>query len=373
MTVEHISELLEDLTERNKELNCLYNLEEILKDFEASYENIFERIIEIIPGGWRYSEICKARITYGDITVESWGIKNTELKQAAFITAEGEKIGEIQVYYIKPVKQEKGIFLTEERKLINSIAEKIGNYIAYKKLKEYIKKIDGDSMKKTKIPAKEEKLISWLKEQNLSEKEIQQMTRVKIVFKKGENICKQGSFATYIMLLTEGLTRASLEGTQERGFNYKISKPFSFIGLSTLYGDNYYHFSTSAIIPSTLYLIDRKDFDDIVKSNPGFASSIMGWYCKNFKLVYNKLSCIANKQALGKIAETLIYLSSEVFESERIDNSISRRDIAELSGMSTESAVRILSELKKDNIIRITSQCIEIADMKLLKTISSAG
>ncbi|MBT4728131.1 MAG: winged helix-turn-helix domain-containing protein, partial [Bacteroidetes bacterium] len=48
-------------------------------------------------------------------------------------------------------------------------------------------------------------------------------------------------------------------------------------------------------------------------------------------------------------------------------------DMAELAGMSTESAVRVLSELKKDKVINIHHKGIEIVNMKLLQTLSKVG
>ncbi|MBN2683582.1 MAG: Crp/Fnr family transcriptional regulator [Bacteroidales bacterium] len=373
MKEENIPELLEDLNERNKELNCLYSVEEVLKDVETEKTEVFNKIIEIIPSGWRYSDICKARLIFDDITVDSPNLKITELKQYSDIIIDGKKRGELQVYYIKPVKQEKGIFLAEERKLITSLSEKIGNYLSYKQLKEYVNSLEQQKTGNIQRSGKEEKLKTWLKEQHLTEAEINHFMKVKISFKKGETICKQGSFSTYIMMLAEGLSKASLESAMEKSFTYKINKPYAFIGLSTLYGDSYYNFSATALVPSTVYLIDRTIFDQIVKTNTKFGHTLMMWYCRNFKLVYSRLGCIANKQAIGRIAETLIYLSEEVFENKIIDNVISRKDIAELAGMSTEGAVRVLSELKKDGTIKTGPRGIEIIDRKLLKTLSLAG
>ncbi|HRU69377.1 MAG TPA: helix-turn-helix domain-containing protein, partial [Bacteroidia bacterium] len=87
----------------------------------------------------------------------------------------------------------------------------------------------------------------------------------------------------------------------------------------------------------------------------------------------NRMSCLANKQALGRIADILLYLSEKIFNGQLIENIISRKDIAELAGMSTESAVRILSELNRDKIIKIVNKGIEISNLALLKKLSIAG
>ncbi len=59
------SELFSTLHERAKELNCLYNVEEILSNFHLSLEEVFRRAIKVIPPGWQYPEYCQVQILYG--------------------------------------------------------------------------------------------------------------------------------------------------------------------------------------------------------------------------------------------------------------------------------------------------------------------
>ncbi|MBT6685850.1 MAG: Crp/Fnr family transcriptional regulator [Bacteroidetes bacterium] len=363
----------EDLNKRNKEIDCIYKVDEILKKFDNPIEEIFKLLLKIIPQAWRFPEICKIRINYNSLIVSDENLVETDLKQIAPISTEDQAVGEIQLYYIKTVKSEKGIFSIEEQKLLNTIAEKIGNFILYKKLRKSITKIDKEKKLNFQEQNTSEKLLNWLKSLKLSNDEISQFTRIKINFRKNETICKQGAIASYIMILEEGLTKNFLEGNHDKGVNFKIVKPFDFIGLSSMFGDKRYHFSGSTLVASKIFLIDAEVFLNTIKNNYEFAKIVMNWYCSTINDHLQRLSCIANKQALGRIAEILIYLTNDVFENSTIDQSISRKDIAELAGMSTESAVRILSELKNDKIIKITKSGIEITNPKLLNSISLAG
>lgn len=56
--------VLEILKERAKELNCLYQVEEVLSNRQLSMPEIFEEIVRIIPSGWQFPDICQARIVY---------------------------------------------------------------------------------------------------------------------------------------------------------------------------------------------------------------------------------------------------------------------------------------------------------------------
>jgi CRP/FNR family transcriptional regulator len=84
------------------------------------------------------------------------------------------------------------------------------------------------------------------------------------------------------------------------------------------------------------------------------------------------MSSIANKQSLGRLAETILYLSNTIFEGDIITNNVSRKDIAELAAISTESAVRFLSDFKKDGVIHILPNRIEILKKEVLEMISNS-
>ena len=371
---ENIKTIINDLNERTKELNCVYSVDEVLKDINSDLEVVFLKLIDIIPSGWRYSEICRIEITCENIVYASDGLIKTDLKQVAKIQLEDKLIGEIQLYYIKPIKLDKGIFLPEEQRLLNMIAKKISDFILYKKLRDTIQSLDTQAnlIIDEKING-HQKHVDWLYSFGLNDAEIEQITKVQIRFRKGETICKQGAISSYIMIMSEGLVKAYIEGIMERTYNFALIKPFDFIALSSLYGKGFYNFSATAMIPSTLYLIDKATFIKLMQQNPVFAAKIMGYFCDNFELAFNKLSLLAFKQSLGRVAEILRYLMDDIFGNKLIPNTITRKDIAELAGISTENAVRILSELKSDNIINIQTTGIEILQPQLLKTFSIAG
>jgi CRP/FNR family transcriptional regulator len=369
-----LESLINNLNERNKELNCLYKVDDLFKNTEQPLENLLKDLMDIIPYGFRYSDICAIKINYGELEVASSRFKDTALKMQVPITVEDKPQGHITVVYTKTIKSEKGIFLTEEHKLLKTIAEKLGNFILYQQMRASLEQLSQENQfSDANKTQSRQKLVNWLYEYNLTKDEVEKLTQFKVNFKKGETICKQGAITSYVMLLAEGLTKNYLEGNQEKGFNFKIVTPFDFIGLTSLYGNNRYLFSGTALTPSTIYMIEKPVIKEIIGNNPDFAAGIMGWFSRTTEYHLKRLSCIANKQSLGRISEILLYLMEDVFSSEFIPSSISRKDIAELAGMSTESAVRMLSELKKDEIISVTNRGIQIQNVHLLKTLSMAG
>jgi len=368
----NIKTVLHSLNERTKELNCLYLVDEILQDFNLPLESVFSKLNEVIPKSMQYVDICRTCIIYDNKEYVNETFKKTELKLSAQSFSDGKKI-EVCVYYIKPVKIEhRTIFLSEEHKLINTVTEKIARYIEYRQLRDMLnKKMASSETKSDIIPTGN--LETWLKSFSLSSDNIQQITRVKIIFRKGETICKQGSLTNHIMLLSEGLTKIYLESSHDRNFIIKIAKPFDFIGLSSLYGENTYTFSASALVPCSVYLVEKETLKNIFFKNPDFAYQAMKWFSQNFSLLLDKMSSVSNKQSLGRMSDVLLYLAKDIFSNNTIEGCISRKDIAELAGLSTESAVRILSDFKSDSIVTLNRNEIQIVNEELLRTISMSG
>ena len=206
-----------------------------------------------------------------------------------------------------------------------------------------------------------------------SELEFINQNKTQILYRKGENICKQGAFASYVLYISEGLVKLYLESPQNKNINLKILKTSEYIGLSSIYADNIYHYSTIALKDSVICLIEKDSFRKLLAGNGHFASEIIKWYCKNEKQLFNKIQGLGNKQMHGRLADTLIYLCNENYQEEKVFPYLSRKDIAEFAGLSTESAVRILTELKNENIIDIAGRNIKILNPDLLKDISRRG
>jgi CRP/FNR family transcriptional regulator, polysaccharide utilization system transcription regulator len=82
-----------------------------------------------------------------------------------------------------------------------------------------------------------------------------------------------------------------------------------------------------------------------------------------------KIICLNQKNVRGRIAESLLSLK-DFYGDKSFRLSITRKELGEMSGISEENTVRILTELRKDGIVGIEGRKIEILDMPLLRKIS---
>jgi predicted nucleotidyltransferase len=134
---DRVADILLALQERAKELSCLYRIEEIINREELSLEEVFGAVIEAIPPGWQYPDVCAARIEYNDTVFAPAGFEPTEWLQKAGIHVFGNAVGTVEVYYTEHMPAaDHGPFLREETKLLESIADRLGSCLVHRRLRD---------------------------------------------------------------------------------------------------------------------------------------------------------------------------------------------------------------------------------------------
>jgi len=136
------------LTERLKELNCLYGISHLLERPDTTIEELLEGIVEIIPPSWQYPEIACARITLDGREYRTENLIETPWRQAQDIFVHGERAGAVEVLYREERPDgDEGPFMKEERSLLNAVAERIGQAIGRKRTEEALRKREEEIRK----------------------------------------------------------------------------------------------------------------------------------------------------------------------------------------------------------------------------------
>lgn len=144
-----IDDILVELKERAKELNCLYRIQELLNQPGITIEEICLGMVAALPPGMQYPEVAMAEVVYQGRVYRARGFKKTPWSLSADILVQEESVGRITVAYNeeRPEAYE-GPFLYDERKLINTIAEQFGLHLLHEQLKEVFQKESTQKQKR---------------------------------------------------------------------------------------------------------------------------------------------------------------------------------------------------------------------------------
>lgn len=197
--------------------------------------------------------------------------------------------------------------------------------------------------------------------------------RFEVKFKAGETIFKQGTSATHLLILTTGLAKLYVEGVQDKQLIIRIIKPWEIVGQASLYFDNRHHYSIAALNNTTACFIEINAFKKAIQANTLFAEEFIKNCTQKGIFSFEKMVSLSQKQMHGRIADGLIYLSGKVYEALNFDLHLSRQDVADLTGMSKDSAIRILKEFHNEGIIELDGRKLKILNYAQLERISETG
>lgn len=196
---------------------------------------------------------------------------------------------------------------------------------------------------------------------------------VKIKYRKREMICKQGSFVSHVMYMEEGLAKVFIE-SGKNSLVLKIIPSCSMLGLTSVSEDiNTYQYSAMAYVDSRVRLIDINIFKQLLKSNADFAKEVIDILSANSVQIYGRFFCMTHKQAYGRLADIILCLSDRVFRQAEFSLPLTRKDLAELSGMSSETVIRMLKKFSDDGLIRMDGKILRVVDFDRLRRISELG
>ena len=194
-----------------------------------------------------------------------------------------------------------------------------------------------------------------------------------IKYKRGEMICKQGSFVSHVMYMEKGLAKVFLDN----GVNslvLRIIPDGNFLGLAAVSEEQgTFPYSSLAYLDSEIRQVDIHAFRQLIRQNNDFAKEVIDILAANSIQIYGRFFCLTYKQAFGRLADILLCLADRIYRNTEFDLPLTRKELAELSGMSPETVIRMLKEFHEEGLIRMDGKSFEIIDYIRLKKISETG
>jgi len=203
--------------------------------------------------------------------------------------------------------------------------------------------------------------------------ELVRSSKTQVLFRKDDNLTKQGAFASYILFVINGFAIQYLEGEGTKNYNLRIIKPGEFVGLSSVFSGNTFNYSSIAITDCQVFLIEKETIAKVIKQNGMFGFNIIKRYCEQNTNLLSTIRTLMYKQMNGRMADTLLYIANIQKEKPEIFQLLSRKELADLAGISTESAVKLLKTFEKEGLIELHEKDIKIVKEDALREISRRG
>lgn len=188
-------------------------------------------------------------------------------------------------------------------------------------------------------------------------------------FKKGKIIFNEGQRPAGVYIVYSGKVKVQKLGSNAKEQIIRLAKEGDMLGYRSLISGNIYNASAETLEDTMVCFLSKETFFQILANNANVSMNIMKLLSENLGAAETKIVEIIQKPTRNRIAETIILLK-EMYgvedDNETLNIMLTREEIANFSGMSTENAIRILYNLRDDGLIDFEKKKIKILNIKNL-------
>jgi CRP-like cAMP-binding protein len=192
------------------------------------------------------------------------------------------------------------------------------------------------------------------------------------VFKKGQFIFTENGFPLGLFCVNSGKIKLCTTGPDGKEQILRLVKGGDILGYRSIVAGDRYHCSAIALEDCSICVIDRNYFLKLALEDPKMCQAVFKKISDDLKQAEEHIVSLSQKNVRERMAEALLFFKATYgFEEDGVTLSLklSREEIADFVGTSTESSIRLLSEFNADKIIELSGKKIKLINIdKLNKT-----
>ena len=203
---------------------------------------------------------------------------------------------------------------------------------------------------------------------SLNEDELAELSKLTIErsFKPDEFVFWEGDAPDYFYIVSEGRIKIVKYSSSGKEFIIAFFDPGEMFGEVAVFEGKPYPASAQAVADTKILGIKKDDFLSFLATRPRVALGIINVLGGRLRDAQSRLKDLAGERVEQRLARTLLMLSSKLGPT----LPFTRQEIADMAGTTTETAIRITSQLKDRKIIRSLRGKIIILDETKLKLLS---
>ncbi|MCT4664884.1 MAG: Crp/Fnr family transcriptional regulator [Flavobacteriales bacterium] len=199
---------------------------------------------------------------------------------------------------------------------------------------------------------------------DLRKDEVDQLSTIKSCgfYKKGQILFQEESRIPGVYCIHNGKVKLSRIGVEGKEQIIRFAKTSDMIGYKSMLCDEPLSVTATALDDTSVCFIPKSFIFNTIASNNMFSRKIMEIACHEIGEANKIITNLAQKTVRERLAEVLLILEATFGNNEEnyLDIKLTREEIASFVGTATESVIRLLSELKKDEIIELKGKNIRI-------------
>lgn len=193
-------------------------------------------------------------------------------------------------------------------------------------------------------------------------------------YKKGQVIFNEGNFAHGVFCVSKGKIKLSKLGKEGKEQITRLANAGEIIGYRAFLNGEVYKATATALEDSYICMISKDKFMNTLGTNGDLSLKLLRLISKDLKTAEEHIVDIAQNTVKERVARSLMEMI-ETFgftnDKKTIDVTMTRSEIADMSGTTTESAIRSLLQLKKEKVIDLIGKNIKILNLMQLEKMAN--
>lgn len=193
-------------------------------------------------------------------------------------------------------------------------------------------------------------------------------------FESGGTIFREGMPAFGLYILCHGKVKIAKRTRAGHSQILKLLGPGEILGEKTMFDQETYTCYAKTLEPSLLVFIPREGFLLFLRRHPDVALRLIEKLAHESKVFGDRLVEITSRSARERVARALLELAQAFGEITSsgwdLGVELPRGELAEMAGVSTETAIRILSEFKDRGLIALPGRQIVILNPDEIRSLA---
>jgi len=185
-------------------------------------------------------------------------------------------------------------------------------------------------------------------------------------YKKGQAIFYEGNQSHGLYCVYKGKVKLSKLGEKGKEQVIRFAKTADILGYRSLFSNEPYQATATALEDSYICHLSKDKFMGLMRENPSLSWKTMQLLSNDLKSAEQHLINIAQKTVKERIAEALLLLQATfgfMDDNKSIDVILTRSEIADIAGTTTETTIRTLAILNTEGHIDLKGKRIIISDV----------
>tara|TARA_R110002049_G_scaffold71370_1_gene183875 strand:- start:39198 stop:39875 length:678 start_codon:yes stop_codon:yes gene_type:complete len=191
------------------------------------------------------------------------------------------------------------------------------------------------------------------------------------IIKKGEVIFEEGEILNGVYCVKDGICKLTKLSANGKDQIVKMVVKGDLLGQRSVVTEERSNLQATALNDMEVCFIPKSEILKDLQKNPEFTFDVLKSMANDLREADDIIVNMAQKSVRQRLAETLIYIHDSFGANPdgTLSVLLSREDFANIVGTATESAIRVLSQFKKEGLITTIGKQIKIKDFEGLKRV----